>query len=194
MIDLVSGSNQILVYSSILLGLIFITLLSMYSYKKFHHKKASNKLIKSMEKHGISVFKDKNVPTAEDDVEGIINKLKLLLEQEKEIKKEERVLSRKIEELYLKSSQILDDEDILVKQKKEDVDEDGDNSKHGKHDKRVNNNAKDKSYSGDLSDTDKKIILKVDDLLEKLPEDVVDDFVHSPDFDDYTKLVQRAKK
>jgi predicted MPP superfamily phosphohydrolase len=155
---------------SITIGLaaFLIVVLIIFFTKKFKHKDANSKLKKALEKKGISVVDVKNQKeskqVSEGDVDEIVLHLNAVLDQEKELKKEERVITKKIEDLYNKTRSL-----------------------------RGEDSEPEKPKAG-LDDDTKKVLRKVDDLLEKLPQDVIDEFVKSEEFELYKKIIKKAKE
>ncbi len=45
-----------------------------------------------------------------------------------------------------------------------------------------------------LTEDVKRVLRVTDDLLGKMPEDMVDEFVHSPDFETYKKVMKRIQQ
>ena len=163
-------------------------------YKRFHFNKSERSLKKSLEKKGISVIErdeeeeDNEIEsgTSEAEINNIVKKLHDLVDAEKKVKKEERKLSRKIEELYIKTRPILEESDV------------GKESK-GK-DSKIQNRSQDTSEGKvehskkELDDDHKRVLLMTDELLEKLPDEVIDKFVNSEDFETYKKVLEKVKE
>jgi hypothetical protein len=162
--------NPWLIYLTLGLLLILVILSVLLHLKKKRHQSAKSKFLRALQRRGIQVIDHGPFKTGkEEDVDGILNQLDGLLEAEKQVKEEEKILTRKIEELYRRTRPLVGDIEYTPDETE-------------------------KTNSEEIDADIKSVLLKVDDLLEHLPQDVIDEFVGSPDFESYKKVVQKAKE
>jgi len=133
---------------------------------------------------------DKNT----DDVDVFVQQFHKLVESERELKMEEGLLTRKIEDLYHMTQHLSKDapqfnavnENIDIQKSSKDAIQEPEKSV-----KPISPNT---SSSQALDEETKKVLRMADDLLEKLPEEVINSFVSSEDFKVYQKIVNKAKQ
>jgi hypothetical protein len=176
-------------YTTFYLTLVLILLTLLYLLKKVVFIETKKRLKTALKSTGVEIIEEperktsilpslsffkKGPVTSDDNVDIIANRLHEIIEEEKALKNEERKVTKVIKELYRKASKI---DDSAVQDKKV---EEAKNVPKGK--------------SELLDDDVKKVLLTTDTLLEKLPHAVIDEFVNSPEFETYKKVIEKAKK
>ena len=102
-----------------------------------------------------------------------------VLEKEKEIKKIEEILRKDIEDIYRKSLELGSKEAILNEREKKIIESE----------KKIF-----KSTSNEfLNEGAKRLFVKLDALLEKLPDGEIENFAQSEDFKDYKEILGKIK-
>ncbi len=207
-------------YLTFALLLLFLILVLFFLAIKGMKGVTKYKLSKFLEKQGIPVevpveekrfYKDPQkvyfeIPhgavTSEEEIKVIGGKLREVLGNEKLLEQKDRLLSEEIKRLHQMVEEIetvssKKPEEGVKDQKQEDSQKAQDAPKQTVQDslkkenpKQVELNATQEAVDNDI----KQILIKMDNLLEKLPEEEIDKFVSSEDFKVYQKVIERAKK
>ena len=174
------------IYITFGLGVLLIFLVAILIYRRIHASKLNYDFKSALVKKGIIIDQEsksgiynkllkRNTP-GDDDINKITTDLKILLEKEKLLKQRERVFTNQIKKLYYQTQAL----------------EEHDNKNTFNYAMRKSKEKKD-SISMQSNDV-KKVLTITDDLLEHLPEDVINEFVNSDDFKLYQKVVKEAKQ
>lgn len=190
-----STTESILIVVSLVLAAALIILVIVLLIKRSHYSRSERSLRRSLKKKGISVIEDEKheshekkkgkLRKDEEEINNIVLRLHDLVDAEKQVKSEERKLSKKIEELYHKTQPILEKSDIGKEKKAKEAEKDKDSEE---------SSTRPQSTDKSIDEDSKKVLLMTDELLEKLPDDVVDKFVNSPEFETYKKVLEKVKK
>jgi len=173
------NSGGIATYVTIGLILLLVVLTVILLIKKSIRDAAIQRLSNAFRKKGIDVIdertekksffgKYKEELPSEDSLRKIVEQLSDIVEKEKLLKEKERTFTREIEKLYSSAMEI-------------------GGIKGSRRPGRV---IEKKAMSEDV----KKVLTITDELLEKLPDDVIDRFVKSDNFKLYKKVIGEAKK
>ena len=172
-------SENIFLYITLGLGSLLVILLTILLIKRLKSGSANNNLKKALESKGIIIEKEEK-PSKKKDISNLLSKgipddkditkiseqLRAIIENEKLLKQKEQVFTQEIENLYNQTQGLRPDTRKKVKKEGRDV----------------------------MGEDIKKELRIKDDLLEKLPQEAIDNFVKSPDFKLYQKVVKEAKK
>ncbi len=177
--NITSGFSP-LMWLSLALAVILVVLIVIIILRNFVYGRRKCSLKGKLKSKGLELVYDAQenkfilflrrlfcVRKEESDIDKVVAKLQGIIDSEKELKSEERTLTRRIEELYKKTRPLIKESPSFKVSKKKQVSE--------------------------LDEETRKVLLITDELLEKLPAGVIDEFVNSKDFETYQQVVSKAK-
>lgn len=146
---------------------------------------AKRKLVAALEQTGLVVTDERQRPSpgvSAGEQGQLLHQAQELADYEKRLREKEEALHTQIERLYQQAQQLAKKQHQLAKRER----------------KQPANTSKEVVVqvipeSTGLSADARRILLLTDELLEKLPGDVVQKFVSSPDFELYRKVLKQAK-
>ena len=163
--------NEPLFYVTVGLVIILVMLVFILIIKKVIIRGVRKRLTNALIDKGIKVEEEKKPffrkkASAAEEVDDLVNRLNEIVDQEKALKSKERAITNEIERLYKQTIQLQGVEAVETKKMEP---------------------------SPALDEDIKKVLLMVDDLLENLPEEKLEEFTNSKDFELYKKVISKVK-
>lgn len=145
-----------------------------------------------LKKKGIKkdIFSLKKPGTDEEKEEDIIKQVDKLLKKEKELKEKEKILANNIEGIYKKALELKGKEMELKGKEKEIIKKE---KELPKREKELTKSKIIKEKGSSIDEDTRKVLKITDNLLEKLPDDEIDKFAKSKDFELYKKVMEKIK-
>jgi len=168
-------------YITVGLAVVLVILVITYLMKKSIWTAAKNRLARALEKKGVIVeskeetekispkLLKEGIPS-EKELKRIGDKLRVILDKEKLLKQKERIFTQEIGRLY-KQAKALEEKDKQATKKE----------------------TTEQKREGIVTDDVKKVLKVTDDLLGNLPDDVIEKFSKSKDFQLYKKVIKKAR-
>jgi len=146
---------------------------------------AKRKLAAALEQTGLVVTDERPRPSpgvSTGEQEQLLHQAQELTDYEKRLREKEELLHQQIERLYQQAQQLAKKQHQLAKRERKQP-----------------ANASNEVVVQVIPETDglsadaRRVLLLTDELLEKLPDDAIQKFVSSPDFELYRKVLKQAK-